>query len=326
MALLEVEDLSILFDSRNGPLLAVDRVSFAIARGEVLGLVGESGAGKSLTGLAILGLLEPPARIAGGAIRLEGHRIDNLPERALRAIRGRKIAAIFQDPMTALNPLLTIGRQLEETIRVHLPLDRRAARARALALLREVGIPDPERRIDAYPHELSGGMRQRVVIALALCAEPLLVVADEPTSALDVSIQAQILGLLKKSCREHGAAVLLITHDLAVVGEIADRVAVLYAGRLVEIGPVEAVLSDPRHPYTRGLLAAVPRLHAERRRLAAIEGAMPRPGAVPPGCAFHPRCPLALAPCRAAPPPLHAVGEGHDAACFRLEATAGACP
>ncbi len=319
MPLLEVEDLVVEFPTRRGRLVAVDGVSFSIERGEVLGLVGESGAGKSLTGMAIIGLLEPPGRIARGAVRLAGERIDGLPPEAMRRIRGRKIGAIFQDPLTALNPLYRIGRQLEETIRTHLPLDARSARERALALLREVGIPAPERRIDAWPHELSGGMRQRVVIALALCAEPALVVADEPTTALDVSIQAQIVQLLKRLCRDHGTAVLLVTHDLGVIAEAADRVAVMYAGRLVELGPVEAVLRRPRHPYTRGLVGAIPRIGAGRGRLVQIEGAMPRPGAVPGGCAFHPRCPLTVARCRAERPVLEPVGPDHRAACWRLE-------
>ncbi|MCS6780024.1 MAG: ABC transporter ATP-binding protein [Geminicoccaceae bacterium] len=324
MPVLEVEDLTVAFHGRRGVLTAVDRVSFAIERGEVLGMVGESGAGKSLTGMAIIGLLEPPGKIAGGTVRLEGQRIDDLPAEAMRRIRGRKIGAIFQDPLTALNPLLTIGRQLEETIRTHLPLDARAARARAIELLREVGIPAPERRIDAYPHEFSGGMRQRVVIALALCADPVLVVADEPTTALDVSIQAQIVRLLKKTCREHGAAVLLITHDLGVIAETADRVAVMYAGRLVEIGPVRSVIRDPGHPYTRGLMGAIPRLGTRARRLVQIEGAMPRLDAIPPGCAFHPRCPLAEARCRVERPDLQPVDRGHAAACWRLDAGLGA--
>jgi len=321
--LLEVEDLVVEFPTRRGRLVAVDRVSFTIEAGEVLGMVGESGAGKSLTGMAIIGLLEPPGRIAGGSIRLEGQRIDDLPPDAMRRIRGRKIGAIFQDPLTSLNPLYTIGRQLEETIRTHLDLDGRAARTRAIGLLREVGIPAPERRIDAYPHELSGGMRQRVVIALALAAEPALVVADEPTTALDVSIQAQIVQLLKRLCREHGTAVLLVTHDMGVIAETADRVAVLYAGRLVELGPVEAVIRRPLHPYTQGLMGAIPRIGARKGRLVQIDGAMPRLDAIPPGCAFHPRCPHAFERCRSERPALVTVGPAHRAACWRVEVEAG---
>ena len=234
--ILEVKDLRIEFPSRRGSLVAVDGISFAIAPGEVLGVVGESGAGKSLTGTAIIGLLEPPGRISAGEILLEGERIDKLPYEQMRRIRGRRIGAIFQDPLTSLNPLYTVSEQLVETIRTHLAMDAAEARARALALLSEVGIPAPEARIDQYPHQFSGGMRQRVVIALALCAEPRLIIADEPTTALDVSIQAQIIQLLKRLCGERGTAVMLITHDMGVIAETADRVAVMYAGRIVEIG------------------------------------------------------------------------------------------
>jgi peptide/nickel transport system ATP-binding protein len=242
MALLEVRNLRIEFPTRRGTLVAVDDISFSIDPGEVLGVVGESGAGKSLTGAAIIGLLEPPGRIASGEIRFQGQRIDNLPVEQLRRIRGAKIGAIFQDPLTSLNPLYTIGRQLTETIQTHLPLSAKQARDRAIELLVEVGIPGADRRIDHYPHQFSGGMRQRVVIALALCCDPKLVVADEPTTALDVSIQAQIIALIKKLCRDHGAAVMLVTHDMGVIAETADRVAVMYAGRLAEIGPVRDVI------------------------------------------------------------------------------------
>jgi peptide/nickel transport system ATP-binding protein len=233
-----VRHLKVEFPTRRGTLRALDDVSFDIHAGEVLGVVGESGAGKSLTGAAIIGLLEPPGRIAGGEIRLEGRRIDHLGPDEMRSIRGRQIGAIFQDPLTSLNPLYTVGRQLVETIRTHLPLDAGQARERAIDLLRETGIPAPEARIDQYPHQFSGGMRQRVVIALALAAEPQLIVADEPTTALDVSIQAQIIALLKPPGKEHGAAVMLVTHDMGVIAETCDRVAVMYAGRVVEIGPV----------------------------------------------------------------------------------------
>src|SRR5687767_663155 len=242
-ALLEVRNLRVEFPTRRGRLVAVDDLSFEIAPGEVLGVVGESGAGKSLTGSSIIGLLEPPGRIAAGEIRLEGERIDNLPPERMRAIRGRRIGAIFQDPLTSLNPLYTIGRQLVETIQTHLPLNASEARARAIALLKETGISAAEARFDQYPHQFSGGMRQRVVIALALAAEPKLIVADEPTTALDVSIQAQIISLLKRLCRDHGAAVMLITHDMGVIAETCDRVAVLYAGRMAEIGPVHEVIN-----------------------------------------------------------------------------------
>ena len=259
-ALLSVRDLRVEFATRRGPLIALDGLSFDIAPGEVLGVVGESGAGKTLTGLAIIGLLDPPGHIAGGEIRLDGERIDNLPPARMRALRGRRIGMIFQDPLTSLNPLLRVGDQLTETILAHMPLTRRQARERAIAWLGEVGIPSPAKRIDGYPHEFSGGMRQRVVIALALCAEPALIIADEPTTALDVSVQAQIIAVLKKVTRIHGAAVMLITHDMGVIAEMADRVAVMYAGRIVEIGAIGEVARRPLHPYAVGLMAAIPTL------------------------------------------------------------------
>jgi peptide/nickel transport system ATP-binding protein len=290
-------------------------LALAVGVGEVLGVVGESGAGKSLTGAAIIGLLEPPGRIAGGEIRFDGRRIDNLPPEEMRRIRGKQIGAIFQDPLTSLNPLYTIGRQLIETIRVHLELDAAAARARALALLREVGIPGAEQRIDHYPHQFSGGMRQRVVIALALAANPRLVIADEPTTALDVSIQAQIIALLKRLCREHGTAVMLVTHDMGVIAETAHRVAVMYAGRIVEVGALRDVVQSPKHPYTAGLMGAIPAIGGERNHLAQIEGAMPRVGAVPRGCAFHPRCARVFDRCRGERPELMPAGAG-EAACW----------
>jgi len=302
--LLEVKDLRVEFPTRRGTLVAVDDLSFSIAPGEILGVVGESGAGKSLTGMAIIGLLEPPGRIAAGEIRLEGERIDNLPAERLRRIRGRRIGAIFQDPLTSLNPLYTIGDQLVETILTHLDVGRAAARSRALRLLAEVGIPAPEARIGHYPHQFSGGMRQRVVIALALCAEPRLIVADEPTTALDVSIQAQIIALLKRLARDHGTAVMLITHDMGVIAETADRVAVMYAGRLAELGPVREVIHEPRHPYTSGLMGSIPKIGSVKRhsRLVQIDGAMPRLNAIPAGCAFNPRCPKRFGRCAAERP------------------------
>jgi peptide/nickel transport system ATP-binding protein len=314
-ALLEVEDLKVEFPTRRGLLTAVDGLSFSIGEGEVLGVVGESGAGKSLTGSAIIGLLEPPGRIAAGEIRFDGRRIDNLPPEEMRRIRGKQIGAIFQDPLTSLNPLYTIGRQLIETIRVHLDLDAGAARARALALLHEVGIPGAEQRMGHYPHQFSGGMRQRVVIALALAANPRLVIADEPTTALDVSIQAQIIALLKRLCREHGTAVMLVTHDMGVIAETAHRVAVMYAGRIVELGALRDVVQNPKHPYTVGLMGAIPAIGGARDHLAQIEGAMPRVGAVPPGCAFHPRCAHAFDRCRRERPELMPAGASR-AACW----------
>ena len=302
--LLQVRNLRVEFNTRRGTLVAVDDVSFDIAPGEVLGVVGESGAGKSITGTAVIGLLERPGRIAGGQVLLEGARIDNLPAEELRRIRGRRIGAIFQDPLTSLNPLYSIGRQLVETIQTHLPLGAGEARARAIELLGEVGIPAPERRIDHFPHQFSGGMRQRVVIALALCANPRLIIADEPTTALDVSIQAQIITLLKRLCREHGTAVMLITHDMGVIAETADRVAVMYAGRVVEIGPVQQVIHNPQHPYTTGLMGSIPAVGQEVERLPQIEGSMPRLNAIPPGCAFNPRCPRVFDRCRVERPDL----------------------
>ena len=313
--LLEVRHLRVEFPSRRGTLLALDDISFSISPGEVLGVVGESGAGKSLTGSAIIGWLDPPGRIAGGEIRLAGQRIDNLPYEQMRAIRGRRIGAIFQDPLTSLNPLYTVGRQLVETIRTHLPLSEAQARARAIKLLQETGIPAAEQRIDQYPHQFSGGMRQRVVIALALAAEPQLIVADEPTTALDVSIQAQIIALIRRLCKEHGAAVMLVTHDMGVIAETCDRVAVMYAGRIVEVGPVADVIHRPSHPYTVGLMGSIPAMDEERERLLQIDGAMPRLNAIPAGCAFNPRCPHVFDRCRQARPDLVDAGPTR-AACW----------
>jgi peptide/nickel transport system ATP-binding protein len=289
--LLDVQHLRVEFTTRRGTLRALDDVSFSIAPGEILGVVGESGAGKSLTGAAIIGLLEPPGRVAAGRILFAGQRIDDLPPDAMRQIRGKRIGAIFQDPLTSLNPLYTVGRQLIETIQVHLGLDAAAARQRAIDLLLATGIPAAEQRIDQYPHQFSGGMRQRVVIALALAAEPELIVADEPTTALDVSIQAQIIGLLKSLARERGTAVMLVTHDMGVIAETCDRVAVMYAGRIAEIGPVADVIHRPAHPYTTGLMGSIPAMDSDHERLLQIDGAMPRLNAIPTGCAFNPRCP-----------------------------------
>jgi peptide/nickel transport system ATP-binding protein len=314
-SILQVEHLKVQFPTRRGILTAVDDVSFAIAPGEVLGVVGESGAGKSITGMAVIGLLDPPGRIAAGEVRLEGRRIDNLPHEELRRIRGRRIGVIFQDPLTSLNPLYTIGQQLEETILTHLPLSNAQAREKALSLLREVGIPAPEARYGNYPHHFSGGMRQRVVIALALAAEPRLLIADEPTTALDVSIQAQIIALLKRLAAERGAAVMLITHDMGVIAETAHRVAVMYAGRLAEIGPVRDVIHAPRHPYTVGLMGSIPRIAAGQERLVQIDGAMSRLNAIPPGCAFNPRCPKRFERCVAERPDLLNAGTS-QAACW----------
>ena len=313
--LLEVSHLRIEFPTRRRTLVAVDDVSFRIAPGEILGVVGESGAGKSLTGAAIIGLLEPPGRIATGEIRLEGERIDNLSYERMRRVRGSRIGAIFQDPLTSLNPLYRIGFQLVETIRTHADLSERAAREHAIDLLEQVGIPGARERIDHYPHQFSGGMRQRVVIALALCAGPRLIIADEPTTALDVSIQAQIIGLLKRLCAEHGTAVMLITHDMGVIAEAAHRVVVMYAGRIVEVGPVGEVIKAAQHPYTLGLMGSIPHIGQEADALTQIEGSMPRLTEIPAGCAFHPRCNRAFDRCRRERPELRAV-ESSRAACW----------
>ncbi len=315
-ALLRVEHLRIEIPTRQETLVAVDDVSFYIDPGEVLGVVGESGAGKSLTGMAIIGLLDPPGRIAAGRIYLQGRRIDNLPYERMQAIRGAKIGAIFQDPLTSLNPLYTVGRQLLETIRVHTELTRAQARARTLDLLKEVGIPAAKERIDHYPHQFSGGMRQRVVIALALCANPRLIIADEPTTALDVSIQAQIIALLRRLCRDHNTAVMLVTHDMGVIAELADRVAVMYAGRMVELGSVRQVIKTPYHPYTVGLMDSIPVIGQPPGRLAQIDGAMPRLTAIPEGCAFHPRCARVFERCRVERPELENKTGDNDAACW----------
>jgi peptide/nickel transport system ATP-binding protein len=315
MSLLQVKNLVVEFPGRHATLRALDDISFDIAPGEILGVVGESGAGKSLTGASIIGLLEPPGRIASGQILLQGQRIDQLNFEGMRSIRGRRIGAIFQDPLTSLNPLYTVGRQLVETIQTHLPVNAAEARRRAIKLLSDTGIPAAEQRIDHYPHQFSGGMRQRVVIALALAAEPVLIVADEPTTALDVSIQAQIISLLKSICRDRGAAVMLITHDMGVIAETCDRVSVMYAGRIVETGPVHQVINHPRHPYTAGLMAAIPDMAIDRDRLAQIDGAMPRLNAIPKGCAFNPRCPDVHSRCHRERPELMNA-QGTQAACW----------
>ena len=318
--LLEVKDLVVEFPTRRGVLRALDGVSFSVAAGEVLGVVGESGAGKSLTGASIIGLLEPPGRIASGGIWFDGQRIDNLDPEGLRRLRGRHIGAIFQDPLTSLNPLYSVGQQLVETIQAHLPVSAHEARERAVALLQETGIAAARERLDHYPHQFSGGMRQRVVIALALAAEPRLIVADEPTTALDVSIQAQIISLLRKLCKVHGASVMLVTHDMGVIAETCDRVAVMYAGRVVEIGPVHDVIHCPAHPYTLGLMGSIPSMEGDSERLTQIDGSMPRLNAIPPGCAFNPRCSRATERCRQERPELMPAGPTR-AACW-VHATA----
>ncbi len=319
MALLEVSNLSVEFPQRRAVLKALDQVSFSIEAGEILGLVGESGAGKSLTGASIIGLLEPPGRISQGQILLGGERIDHLPAERMRHVRGKRIGAIFQDPLTSLNPLLSVGHQLTQTILAHLPMSTSDAWQRAVQLLLDTGIPAAAERMTHYPHQFSGGMRQRVVIALALAAEPELIIADEPTTALDVSIQAQIIELLKRLCHQRGAAVMLITHDMGVIAEACDRVGVMYAGRLVEVGAVQQVIHAAHHPYSRGLMASIPSTDVTRERLHQIPGSMPRLTAIPEGCAFHPRCERASPRCLAERPVLAQPQAGlthHPVACW----------
>jgi len=314
--LLEVRDLRISFPGAGGTVSPVDGVSFSLEAGETLALVGESGSGKTLTSLALVRLVPPPGRIEPGAvIRLGGTDILELPADRLRQIRGRRIGMVFQDPLTSLNPVLTVGEQIHETIRAHFPVSRVEARQRAESLLLEVGLGDVAGRYQAYPHQLSGGMRQRVMLAIALAAEPELLVADEPTSALDVTIQAQILALLDRLRETRRMAVLLISHDLGVVAGRSDRVAVMYAGRIVEEAPTPRLFAGPRHPYTRGLLASLPRLRGPRQPLVAIPGVVPRPEAWPVGCRFHPRCAQAMPKCQSEPPVV-SVGEGHWSRCW----------
>jgi peptide/nickel transport system ATP-binding protein len=314
-AVLRVERLTTVFDTTAGPVAAVDDVTFEIRAGETLGLVGESGSGKSVTALSIMRLVERPGRIAAGRLLFKGRDLMALGERDMQGIRGADIALVFQEPMTALNPVFTIGDQIGETLIVHGLATRREARRRAIELIEAVRIPDAAARVGDYPHQLSGGMRQRVMIAIALACRPSLVIADEPTTALDVTIQAQILDLLRDMRAAFGLSILLITHDLGIVAEMADRVAVMYAGRIVETGPVRAILRSPQHPYTRGLLASIPG-GARGQRLKAIEGTVPLLGHLPPGCAFHPRCPDRFDPCTGSPPPDFEVGVEHQAKCY----------
>lgn len=319
---LEVRNLVVEFDTDDGRLRALDGVSFSIGRGEVLGVVGESGAGKSLTGMAVSRMIHPPGHIAGGEILLGGKRIDQLPSREMRQIRGKRIGMIFQDPMTSLNPLFTVGDQLVETMRVHLSISRRTAWRRAIELLDEVGVPSPADRVEAYPHELSGGMRQRVVIALAMCAEPELIIADEPTTALDVAVQAQILDLLARICDEHGTSMMLVTHDMGVIADIAHRVAVMYAGRVVEIGNCDEVTNDALHPYSQGLMGAIPTLEGRSAPLLQIPGTMPRLSAIPHGCSFNPRCDRVFGRCTVERPALLNT-DGRQVACHLYDSQPG---
>ena len=314
-ALLSVEHLTTVFDTAHGPVPAADDVSFEIRAGETLGLVGESGSGKSVTALSIMRLVQPPGRIAGGQLVFKGRDLLTLDERAMQRVRGADIALIFQEPMTALNPVFRVGDQIAETLLVHGRATRREARAKAIELLRAVRIASPESRVADYPHQLSGGMRQRVLIAMALACQPSLVIADEPTTALDVTIQAEILDLLRDMKAALNLSLLLITHDLGVIAETADRVAVMYAGRIVETGPVREIFRNPAHPYTRGLLASMPG-GRPGLRLRAIEGSVPLLGDLPPGCAFNPRCPDRFDLCTTAPPPDYPAGSHQTAKCY----------
>jgi oligopeptide/dipeptide ABC transporter ATP-binding protein len=318
VSLLSVEGLTVAFATGRGPVNAIEAVTLAIEPGEILGVVGESGSGKSVTALAVMGLLpRPPARVMAGRILFDGTDLLTLPERRLRRIRGPGIGMMFQEPMSSLNPVFTIGDQIGETVRAHERLGPAARRARTVALLDRVGIPSAARRLDDYPHQMSGGQRQRVMIAIALACNPRLLIADEPTTALDVTIQAQILDLLLELRAERGMAVMLITHNMGVVAETADRVLVMYSGGVIEQSPAAKLFDRPAHPYTRGLLACVPSMEMDLPRLAAIGGALPDPARRPPGCRFAPRCPLHIAPCDAAVPPLLPFAAGHDAACIR---------
>jgi peptide/nickel transport system ATP-binding protein len=317
-ALLEVRDLRTLFAIEEGEFAAVDGVSFSIEPGRTLGIVGESGCGKSVTALSIMGLLpQPPGRVAAGEILFEGKDLLKLSGEQMRELRGDRLAMIFQEPMSSLNPAFTIGEQVAEVLLRHRKIDKKEATARAIEMLRQVRIPSPERRYHDFPHRLSGGMRQRAMIAMALACKPKLLICDEPTTALDVTIQAQILDLMRTLREETGTAIILITHDLGVVAELADEVAVMYAGRIVEHAPVVRLFAEPQHPYTIGLLGSIPKLHLQQARLAAIEGQVPNPLAMPPGCRFRPRCPFAVERCREEEPVLSRIEKSHEAACWR---------
>ncbi|TMG96809.1 MAG: ABC transporter ATP-binding protein [Betaproteobacteria bacterium] len=317
-ALLDVRALKTFFQVEGGEFPAVDGISFSIDPGRTLGIVGESGCGKSVTALSIMGLVpRPPGRIAGGEILFDGVDLLQLSAAALRELRGNRISMIFQEPMTSLNPVLTVGEQITEGILRHRTMSRDAAKELAIEMLRMVHISSPEERFGDYPHRLSGGMRQRVMVAMALACKPKLLIADEPTTALDVTIQAQILDLMRTLREETGTAIILITHDLGVVAELADDVVVMYAGRIVERATVAALFAEPQHPYTVGLLGSIPRLDIEQDRLAAIEGQVPNPLAPVTGCRFHPRCPFVIERCRHEDPPLIDLGNGHESACWR---------
>jgi peptide/nickel transport system ATP-binding protein len=316
--LLAIEDLRVIFHGDRGRrTVAVDGVNLTVARGQTLGIVGESGSGKSVTSLAVMGLLPKTSAEVSGRVTFDGVSLLNLPDRDLRDLRGDRMAMIFQEPMTSLNPSYTVGEQIMEVLRRHRGLTDAQARERAIALLKRAGIPSPAERIGDYPHKLSGGMRQRVMIAIALACDPELLIADEPTTALDVTIQAQILDLMRELKATSGAAIILITHDLGVVAEVCDEVAVMYAGQIVERAPADVLFEAPQHPYTVGLLASIPRLDLRTDRLAAIDGMVPDMSAPPVGCRFADRCPFVLDACRAAPPPVAELGGGHWSRCIR---------
>jgi oligopeptide/dipeptide ABC transporter ATP-binding protein len=314
--LLRLENFSTAFDTSDGPAPAVDAVSFALDQGETLGLVGESGCGKTVLSLSILGLTPPPGRITGGRALFEGRDLAAMSQDELRAVRGAQIGMIFQEPMTSLNPVMRVGRQVAEPLFLHNGLSSKQTRERSIELLAQVGLPKPAETLEAYPHELSGGMRQRVMIAMALACGPKLLIADEPTTALDVTIQKQILELLHSLATAHGLAMLLITHNLGVVAQTCERVGVMYAGRLVELSPVNALFDGPLHPYTRGLMASLPRLGSRHERLSPIEGAVPPLTALPAGCHFHPRCPHAFEPCSREIPPVFRPEPGREVRCW----------
>jgi peptide/nickel transport system ATP-binding protein len=315
--LLEIQDLKTHFVTDRGEVPAVDGVDLYIRKGEVLGVVGESGCGKSVTSLSIMKLIpEPPGKIAGGSIRFKDEELTTAKEKRMKRIRGNEISMIFQEPMTSLNPLLTVGDQIGEAYRLHRNPNRKQARLHTIDMLRRVGIPRPEQIVDEYPHRLSGGMRQRVMIAMALCCEPELLIADEPTTALDVTIQAQILELMKKLNQEMGTAIMLITHDLGVVAEMCGRVAVMYAGKVVEEGPVKDIFRNPRHPYTKGLIRSIPRMDVEQDKLYSIPGNVPSPGSITEGCRFAPRCEHVMEQCRVHMPDLRAVDSHHKSRCW----------
>ena len=323
--LLALSGLNISFRQRTTASEAVRNLSFEIGHGEFVGLVGESGSGKSVTALAIMGLLDPRMAIVSGSVRLGGRELLGARPTDLRRIRGRDIGMVFQEPMTALDPVFTVGHQVTETLHAHEKISRRAARARAIEMLSDVGIPDPEARFSAYPHQLSGGLRQRAMIAIALCCNPQLLIADEPTTAVDVTVQAQLLELLQTLRRERGTSILLITHDIGVIAESCDRMMTMYAGEIVETGPVDSVLANPAHPYTAGLLGAQPSLLTRGKPLTTIPGRLPRQSERENGCLFEPRCPFALEPCRASRQVL-APEQGHGARCWRAPELAGATP